>query len=76
MHGTAIIYFAINCGDRVNCLVTFKGKVYKIPKWFSMVSNSLALFLFSLVVQLFHWEKITCEMLALQIPMSLSKDHF
>lgn len=39
---TAIIYLAINQSDYVDCLVTFKEKVYKIPKWFSMIANSLA----------------------------------
>ena len=46
--GTAIIYFAIICSDHVNCLVTFKEKVYKIPKLFSTIANSLALLFFFL----------------------------
>lgn len=43
---TGIIYFVMNCSDYVNCPDTFKEKVYKIPKWFLMIANSLTFFFF------------------------------
>lgn len=41
-----IINFAINYSHHINCLITFKKKVSKIPNWVSIITNSFTFMFF------------------------------